>query len=291
MNGVAIGALVAAGVAGVIALSTLFGSFYTVNEGERGIVKYLGAVVGVAQPGFNWKLPWLVDVPTISVRAQSTRWEGLTSYTKDQQVATSAVSVNWHIDDTKVADIYKVYGSAENLAQRALQTRVTEQLETVFGQYNADRAVADRAGLSLAYSNAIKAVQASYPIIIDSVQIENFDLPVEYEQRINEKMAAEVEVKKLEQKALQAKQNALVTVTEAQARADSQLAEAKANAESVRLKGEAEASAIAAKGKALRDNPGLVDLIKAETWNGVLPTTMLPGDVVPFIDTTPKVLQ
>lgn len=287
MNGLGYGIIGVGVVAGILLLSTALGSFYTVNEGERGIVKYLGKVVGVAEPGFNWKLPWVVDVPTLNVRAQTTRWESLQSYTKDQQVATSNISVNWHVDPSKVAEIYSVYGSPEALAARALNTRVSEQLETAFGQYNADRAVADRAGLSLLYATAIKKVQEEYPIIIDSVQIENFDLPADYEARINERMAAEVEVRKLEQSALQAKVQAQITVTQAEAAAAAQVAAAKAQAEATRLQGEAEAAAIDAKGKALRDNPSLVDLTKAERWNGILPTTMLPGDTVPFIDTTP----
>lgn len=58
-------------------------------------------------------------------------------------------------------------------------------------------------------------------------------------------------------------------------------------AESIRLKGEAEATAINAKGKALRDNPALVALIQAERWNGQLPTTMVPGATVPFMDVNP----
>lgn len=40
--------------------------------------------------------------------------------------------------------------------------------------------------------------------------------------------------------------------------------------------------AIAAHGKALRNNPGLVELVRAERWNGVLPATVL-GDTVPMM--------
>jgi hypothetical protein len=50
------------------------------------------------------------------------------------------------------------------------------------------------------------------------------------------------------------------------------------------LQGDAEAHAINARGKALRDNPSLVELVQAEKWNGVLPTTMVPGSAVPFIN-------
>jgi hypothetical protein len=35
--------------------------------------------------------------------------------------------------------------------------------------------------------------------------------------------------------------------------------------------------------QALGTNPNLVTLVQAERWNGVLPTTMVPGSAVPFV--------
>ena len=43
------------------------------------------------------------------------------------------------------------------------------------------------------------------------------------------------------------------------------------------------AAAIEARAKALGTNPNLVTLVQAERWNGVLPTTMVPGSAVPFV--------
>jgi len=47
-------------LAGVIVLgilSVVLGSWYTVDEGERGVVLRYGAVSGVAQPGLGFKIP------------------------------------------------------------------------------------------------------------------------------------------------------------------------------------------------------------------------------------------
>lgn len=78
--------------------------------------------------------------------------------------------------------------------------------------------------------------------------------------------------------------NAEIAVAQAKGRADSAVTEAKAKAEAVRLAGEAEASAIKAKGDALAANPGLVALVIAETWDGKLPATMVPGSSVPLVN-------
>jgi regulator of protease activity HflC (stomatin/prohibitin superfamily) len=101
---------------------------------------------------------------------------------------------------------------------------------------------------------------------------------------VEQRMLAEVEVAKLQQNALREKVQAEITVTQAKAQAESVKAQAAAQADATRMKGEAEAAAIKAKGDALRQNPSLVELIKAERWNGALPQTMLPNSAVPFID-------
>ena len=56
-----------------------------------------------------------------------------------------------------------------------------------------------------------------------------------------------------------------------------------AKASNIRVAGEAEAAAIEARAKALGTNPNLVTLVQAERWNGVLPTTIVPGSAVPFV--------
>jgi regulator of protease activity HflC (stomatin/prohibitin superfamily) len=62
------------------------------------------------------------------------------------------------------------------------------------------------------------------------------------------------------------------------------VAQATAEAEAIRVKGDAEAGAIKAKSEALRESPNLVQLTATEKWNGVLPTTMVPGSSVPFVN-------
>ncbi len=47
--------------------------------------------------------------------------------------------------------------------------------------------------------------------------------------------------------------------------------------------GRAEAKAIQVRGQALAQNPGLVELVSAERWDGKLPSTMVPNAAVPFV--------
>lgn len=156
-------------------------------------------------------------------------------------------------------------------------------MKNVFGKFNAVSAIQERERLSAEIQMSIQESVVG-PIIVESVQIENIDFSDAYEDSIEQRMLAEVEVQRVQQNAEREKVTAEITVIQAQAEADAQLARATAEAEAIRIRGEAEAAAIEARGQALRDNPALIDLVQAERWNGQLPTTMIPGDTVPFMN-------
>jgi uncharacterized membrane protein YqiK len=105
------------------------------------------------------------------------------------------------------------------------------------------------------------------------VQIENIDFSEVYEQSVEQRMLAQVEIQRREQ-------NLRTTEVE------SQIARTKAEGEAsaIRLRGEAEAAAIRARADALRANADLVQLQAVEKWDGKLPTTMVPGSALPFLN-------
>jgi regulator of protease activity HflC (stomatin/prohibitin superfamily) len=272
-----------AGVVGLVALTVLGGSWYTVGEGYRGVQLRNGAVVGTAEPGLGFKMPIIDSVVDISVQSQARAYENVQTYSKDQQTASLMISVNYRLPADQVEAIYAEYGGAEGVVNRLLDRQVPQAVKNVFGRFNAVTAINERGRLvnevSMALMESVKG-----PIIIESVQIENIDFDDGYERAIAARMEAEVEVQKVKQNAEREKITAEITVIQAQAAADSKLAEAKAAAEATRIQGEAEAAAIKAKSEALKDNAGLIALIQAERWNGALPTTMIPDSTVPFMD-------
>jgi regulator of protease activity HflC (stomatin/prohibitin superfamily) len=162
--------------------------------------------------------------------------------------------------------------------------KAPQEVKTVFGQFTAISAVQERARFNQEVGDAVRgAIDLNAPIAIDSVQIENIDYSEAYEQSVEARMLAEVEVQKRQQELDQEKIAAQIAVTKAQGEADSQLAKAQANAEATRIQGEATADAIRARGAALRDNPTLVALTQAERWDGVLPRMMVPAGSVPIL--------
>ncbi len=260
----------------------IFGSWYTIDQGDRGVLLRNGALVGVAEPGLGFKVPMIDDVVTISTRSKAKVYDAIQTYSRDQQPATVALSVSYRLPSDQVATIYSNYGGEEGVVNRLIDRKVYEQFKNVFGQFNAVTAIQERARLNAETQSAIQKAIVG-PVIIESIQIENIDFSDAYEQSIEARMLAEVEVQKLNQNAEREKVQAKITVTQANARADAVRAEAEASSAAIRLKGDAEADAIKAKSAALQTNPSLIALTAAEKWDGKLPTTMVPGASVPFI--------
>jgi len=265
----------AAVVAGLVALTVVGGSWYTVDEGYRGVQLRNGAVVGTADPGLGFKMPMIDSVIDISVQTQAAMYEDVLAYSRDQQTAGLVISVNYRLPADQVETIYREYGGEAGVVSRLLDRQVFEEVKNVFGRFTAMSAIQERERLSAEMQMAIQKSVVG-PIIVESVQIENIDFSDAYENSIEARMLAEVEVQKVKQNAEREKVTAEITVIQAQAEADAQLARATAAAEATRIQGEAEASAIKAKSEALKDNAGLIALIQAERWNGALPTTMIP---------------
>jgi regulator of protease activity HflC (stomatin/prohibitin superfamily) len=266
----------------VVGMTVFFGSWFQIDQGERGVHLRNGAVIGSAEPGLGFKLPVFDDVKRISVQNLTREYEKVPAYSKDQQTAEIKVSVSYHVPPGDVVELYSEYGSIENLTSRVVDRQVPTQVENVFGRYTAVSAVQNRVQL---VKDVTKAIRESVhgPIVVDSVQIENIDFSDAYEKSIELRMQAEVLVQTEKQNLEKEKVNAEIAVTQAKGQAESNLARARAEAEATRVKGEAEASAIKARAEALAQNQNLIELTKAERWDGKLATTMIAGSAVPFI--------
>lgn len=87
----------------LFAVLTLFTSFFTLQEPERGVVTRLGAFQRIAEPGFNFKWPWfLEEVEVINVDknlAYSLRQQSI--LTKDENIVEVDVSVQYNVSDAK----------------------------------------------------------------------------------------------------------------------------------------------------------------------------------------------
>ena len=273
--------LIGLGLIGIVALMIVLSTYFTIDQGERGVILHNGAIVGEAEPGLHFKLPIITSIEKISVQIQKEAFEKganadtrLEAYSRDQQPATIAMAVNYHVTDA--SGVYAQYGSLENMTSRIINSRAYEQLKNVFGQFDAADAIQKRALLNAEVFAAIRN-SVRGPVVIDSVQIEDITFSSQYEAAVEARMQAIV-------KQQQAEADKQKRIIDADASAYEVKAAADAKAHQIEVQGAAEAGAIKARGDALRDNPGLPTLVASEKWNGVLPTTMVPGNALPFLN-------
>jgi regulator of protease activity HflC (stomatin/prohibitin superfamily) len=273
-------------LAGLLVLTIVFGSWYTIDQTQRGVLLRNGALVEVVQPGLHFKWPWIEAVNKIDMQTHNFTFEKVNSYSADQQPADLRISVTLHVAPDKVAEMYARFAGDQQAAiSRLITPHMNQEVKVVFGQYTAQRAITARGQLNADAAKALTDAIAYDPIfVIEGVQIEDIEFSKDYIRSVEARMQAEVAVQQRQQELAQERIKAEIAVTQATGRANSIRAEAQAQADATTLRGNAEASAIKAKGEALAVNPNLVALIQAERWNGVLPTTLVPGSAVPFLN-------
>ncbi|EAO1133586.1 prohibitin family protein [Salmonella enterica] len=280
--GISLGGVV---LVGLVGLSTIFGSWYTIDQAERGVVLRNGKIVDTAGPGLHFKLPFIMDVVKISTQTHKAKFPKLEAYSNDQQPADINVSVNYSVSPGRVADVYASSKDLEALVSRVLNSSIPEQTENTFGRYTAVSVVQNRekfvADLNLAMRKKLQSMNS--PLVIESVNVENISFSDKYDASVEANMQAEVAINTRRQNLETEKVNADIERTKAQGLADAQLAAAKAEAESLTLKGNAVAAVMRMKGQALRENPELTQLAAIEKWDGMLPKQQVPGSTVPFV--------
>jgi len=281
-----LGGIIIASLIGLIALTVILGSWYTIDQTQRGVLLRNGAFVEVVQPGLHFKWPWIESVTKIDMQTKNFTFNKVNSYSADQQPADLKISVTLHVAPEKVAEMYSRFGGDEPAAiSRLITPHMNQEVKVVFGQYTAQRAITARGQLNADAAKALTDAIAYDPIfVIEGVQIEDIEFSHDYIKSVEARMQAEVAVQQRQQELAQEKIKADIAVTQANGRANAVRAEAQAAADATVLKGNAEAAAIKAKGDALAANPNLVALVQAEKWNGALPTTMVPGSAVPFLN-------
>ncbi|WP_341501228.1 prohibitin family protein [Gallaecimonas sp. GXIMD4217] len=272
-------------VGGIAVLSMIYSAMYTVDEGHVGVIKRFGEAKEQVNPGLHFKIPFADRVEAIEVRTRK-NVEQLPAATYEQMPVTAEVSVNWTVNKDDALSLYRAYGGLSQFEQRILDPKLRSASKDALAHYKAEQLIQNRASVINEIEALLLDAMSDYPVKLDSVQIENIVLPPRYIESIQikqtEKNLAQAEQHKLERQRLEAQRAVNTAQAERdanKARADGQAyairAEAEAQAEAIRLKGDAEAKAMKAKADALKANPGLVDYVKAQQWNGQMPQTML----------------
>src|SRR6201986_1470668 len=92
--------------AALFVLSTILGSFFTVETAQVAIVTRFGKFLFIANPGLNWKCPF-IDAVTgrVSLRVNQIALT-METKTKDNVFVTIPISVQYRVRDQKTYDAF-----------------------------------------------------------------------------------------------------------------------------------------------------------------------------------------
>ncbi|MCL1905422.1 MAG: prohibitin family protein [Clostridiales bacterium] len=250
----------------LILLAVIPASLVFISTGEMGVVKVFGEARQTIGPGMHWRF-WLsdtVEIYDIKTREIPLQFE---AYSKDAQIVTGQLAVQYQVKPEKVMDINRQYGSVTVLEQK-LQAVILERAKSVFADRGAMLIVETRSVLSGEIEKRIVPVVDQYFVTLTMVALSDIAFNTAFENAVEQKMIAEQEKLRADYD----KERAIIKAEEqlavAEREAKSVIAKAQGDAEALRIMQEAW-SALSAEVK-----EAMLRQTFYEKWDGVLPEVM-----------------
>lgn len=242
---------------GVIALVLLCSTIGTVGAGERGILLQFGAVQDkVFGEGLYFKIPFIQQVQKMDVKIQKDEVNASAS-SKDLQVVTSRIALNYHLLPGAVNKIWQEVG--QNYNARIIAPSIQEAVKAVTAKFTAEELITKREDVKEQIKENLSERLVERSIVIDEFNIIDFSFSPAFNDAIEAKVTAE-----------QLKLKAERDLERIRIEASQKIAEAEGKAQAIRIEAQA-----------LMQNPKVVELRWIEKWNGETPEYW--GNANPFI--------
>jgi regulator of protease activity HflC (stomatin/prohibitin superfamily) len=179
----------------MIVFGLLFSSIVIVPAGYRGVLLRFGAVRGTLLEGISLILPYMNSVQLVEVRTQKESSEA-SAASKDLQIVTTSLALNFHIDPSRVGDLYKNIGS--DYKGRIIDPAVQESIKMVTARYTAEELIKNRAAVKAEVELDITRRLRVYNILVEpsGLSITNFNFSNEFNAAIEAKQVAQQDAEK-----------------------------------------------------------------------------------------------
>jgi len=282
--------LIAGAIFGVCVVILFLMTYFKVEQYERGVLTWFGSVSKIAEPGLHFKVPFAHDVKKIRTDIQTMSPDkGANTYTVDNQEVDVIFTVFFRVAPEKVAFVYEnVPDYRDRLFLMAL-----DRLKSERGQVNATHVAEQRGKIRDSIATILTKDALELGLAVTDFQLTNIEYTKSFRAAVEAAASAKANVETREQERIQsikvaekvkiaAEGEANAARETAKGKADAIVAVATADAKAIQMKGEAEGKSIRAQAEALAANAKLVELRKAEKWDGQLPKQLLSG-IVPFM--------
>ena len=161
-------------------------SITIVPAGYIGVQQTLGSVnMETLGEGLHFVNP-ISHVRDVDVRVVKAQLEKANAGTKDLQVVHTDIVVNYRIDGTKAAHIYKEFGL--DLQDKILIPAINESFKAVTAHYNSEELITKRDEVSSAIAQELQNKVLPYGLSISTISMVNFGFSAEYQQAIEQKV-------------------------------------------------------------------------------------------------------
>lgn len=210
----------------------VWGTVVLIPAGHRGVLLRFSAVQGRLDEGLHLIIPGVHTVVVLEVRTQKEE-STAASASRDLQVVSTKLAINFRIDPTRVGDLYKNVGT--EYKARIIDPAVQESLKVVTAKYTAEDLIRNRSQVKAEVELEITRRLKAYNILVEpsGLSITNFDFSPEFNKAIEAKQVAQQEAEKQKYVLQQAE---LQKQTEI-ARAEGQSKAAMLNADALRAQG------------------------------------------------------
>src|SRR3990172_12177619 len=136
------GKIIVAVVALIAGLILLAGTIGTVGAGQRGVLLRFGAVTGeVKEEGLYFKVPFAEQVVLMSTQIQKYSAPAGSS-SKDLQVVTTEVTLNYQLNAASVGEIYRTMRL--DYQDRVIQPFIQEAINSTTANFDAEQLITRR---------------------------------------------------------------------------------------------------------------------------------------------------
>ena len=172
----------------IIVLVVIFDSLGTVGAGERGILLQFGAVKDkVFDEGLYIKIPFIHEVVKIDVRLQKDEVSASAS-SKDLQIVTSKIALNYHLDPDSVNEIWQEVGKNYNI--RIISPSIQEAVKATTAKFTAEELITKREEVKTKSKENLAKRLLENSIIVDEFNIIDFSFSGAFNEAIEAKSTA-----------------------------------------------------------------------------------------------------
>jgi regulator of protease activity HflC (stomatin/prohibitin superfamily) len=224
----------------------------------------------VLEPGFY--ISPLTRIHHVTVQVQATQAVS-TAVTSDLQKVNTSVILNWSRSPDMVREQFEKY---PDIDARIIEPAIQETVKSITARHSAAQLVQDRQAVKASINELLGARLSPLGVVIDTVNITDFD----YSEEFNDSIEAKVRAEQDSQRALEELEKIKIVANQVEE-------EAKGKKLAAILVAQGEAEAIRIQGDAIRANPMVLELRKIEKWKGDMPVTLVTDGSSPLLSITP----